>query len=177
MIEAYQPTDLRMRHYFDFFVTEQIYLRAPGSHRPHKHFAGPDQHLSRALSDPALSMRSTATKIRTLDDLAKSVRSNTGTFRHKHDRRGPPLVLDPKQVEAARERIKTRYNVSQEQNLEEQPRANPPRQSNLRMRTHCFNLDLFGAVNRWPRREEGCGHARTGRCHANRRQAEGAVTR
>ena len=24
---------------------------------------------------------------------------------------GPPLVLDPKQVEAARERIKTRYNV------------------------------------------------------------------
>ena len=25
---------------------------------------------------------------------------------------GPPLVLDPKQVESARERIKTRYNVS-----------------------------------------------------------------
>jgi len=36
---------------------------------------------------------------------------------------GPPLVLDPKQVEAARERIKTRYNVVKEQNLEEQPVA------------------------------------------------------
>jgi len=38
---------------------------------------------------------------------------------------GPPLVLDPKQVEAARERIKTRYNVMKEQNLEEQPTAKP----------------------------------------------------
>jgi hypothetical protein len=36
---------------------------------------------------------------------------------------GPPLVLDPKQVEAARERIKQRYNVRNEQNLQEQPVA------------------------------------------------------
>jgi hypothetical protein len=34
---------------------------------------------------------------------------------------GPPLVLDRNKVEAARERIKARYNVSKEQNLEEQP--------------------------------------------------------
>jgi hypothetical protein len=33
---------------------------------------------------------------------------------------GPPLVLDRNKVEAAQERIKTRYNVSKEQNLEEQ---------------------------------------------------------
>jgi hypothetical protein len=32
-------------------------------------------------------------------------------------------VLDPKQAEAARERIKTRYNVMREQNLQEQPIA------------------------------------------------------
>jgi hypothetical protein len=32
-------------------------------------------------------------------------------------------VLDPKQVEAARERIKTRYNVVREENLQEQPSA------------------------------------------------------
>ena len=36
---------------------------------------------------------------------------------------GPPLVLDPKQVEAARERIRTRYNVLKEQNIQEQPIA------------------------------------------------------
>ena len=39
---------------------------------------------------------------------------------------GPPLVLDPKQVEAARERIKTRYNVVREQNLQEQVIATAP---------------------------------------------------
>jgi len=36
---------------------------------------------------------------------------------------GPPLVLDRKEVESARERIRTRYNVIAEQNLEEQPVA------------------------------------------------------
>jgi hypothetical protein len=35
------------------------------------------------------------------------------------------LVLDPKQVEAARDRIKTRYNVVREQNLSEQPSGKP----------------------------------------------------
>ena len=39
---------------------------------------------------------------------------------------GPPLVLDRKEVEAARERIKTRYNVVKEQNLTEQPPPKPP---------------------------------------------------
>jgi hypothetical protein len=34
---------------------------------------------------------------------------------------GPPLVLDPKQVGAARDRIRTRYNVVREENLEERP--------------------------------------------------------
>jgi len=36
---------------------------------------------------------------------------------------GPPLVLDRKEVESARERIRTRYNVIAEQNLDEQPVA------------------------------------------------------
>jgi hypothetical protein len=34
-------------------------------------------------------------------------------------------VLDAKKVEAARERIKTRYNVLVEQNLDEQPPPKP----------------------------------------------------
>ena len=33
---------------------------------------------------------------------------------------GPPLVLDRKEVESARERIRMRYNVIAEQNLDEQ---------------------------------------------------------
>jgi hypothetical protein len=41
---------------------------------------------------------------------------------------GPPLVLDPKQVEAARERIRQRYNVVREQSLQEQPTTKAPDQ-------------------------------------------------
>jgi hypothetical protein len=43
---------------------------------------------------------------------------------------GPPLVLNRSQIEAARERIKTRYNVLKEQNLEEQPESKGPEQGN-----------------------------------------------
>jgi hypothetical protein len=39
---------------------------------------------------------------------------------------GPPLVLDPKEVESARDRIKRRYNVVREQNLSDEPPAKPP---------------------------------------------------
>jgi hypothetical protein len=71
-------------------------------------------------------------KIRTLDDLARA-------FEQPGDRLvitmigdGPPLVLDPKQVEEARERIKTRYNVVREENLQEQPGTKtPPMQTQL----------------------------------------------
>jgi hypothetical protein len=34
---------------------------------------------------------------------------------------GPPLVLDRNKVEGARERIKARYNVLKDQNLEDKP--------------------------------------------------------
>ena len=39
---------------------------------------------------------------------------------------GAPLVLDSKKVEQARARIKERYSVFSEQNLDEQP---PPKQA------------------------------------------------
>ena len=29
LVDAYQPTDVRIRHYFDYFVVEQIYLEHP----------------------------------------------------------------------------------------------------------------------------------------------------
>ena len=64
-------------------------------------------------------------KIGTLQDLARAFEQPADRFVVKMVGDGPPLVLDPKQVEAARERIKTRYNVFQEQNLDEQPAAKP----------------------------------------------------
>jgi hypothetical protein len=125
MMEAYRPTDLRLRHFFDFFVTEQIYLEHPEV-----------VVLTNILPDPINTYLSpfrfsivdeiNGAKIRTLSDLAKALAEKPERFVVKMIGEGPPLVLDPKQVETARERIKTRYNVVSEQNLEEQPVAKPP---------------------------------------------------
>ena len=72
LIEAYQPTDLRLRHFFDFFVTEQIYLEHPEV-----------IVLTNILPDPINTYLSpyrssivdeiNGKKIRTLDDLAQGV--------------------------------------------------------------------------------------------------------
>ena len=59
-------------------------------------------------------------KIRTLDDLAKAFSEAPEHFVIRMIGDGPPLVLDRNKVDTARERIRTRYNVSKEQNLEEQ---------------------------------------------------------
>jgi len=119
LIEAYQPTDLRIRHYFDYFVLEQIYLEHPDV-----------IVLTNILPDPINTFLApyrggivdeiNGKKIRTLDELAKTFSEPTERFVVKMIGDGPPLVLDPKQAEAARERIKTRYNVVREQNLQEQ---------------------------------------------------------
>jgi S1-C subfamily serine protease len=119
LVEAYQPTDIRLRHYFDYFVTEQIYLEHPEV-----------VVLTNILPDPTntylAAYRSSIVdeingqKVRTLSDLAKAFSQTPERFVIRMIGDGPPLVLDPKEVESARERIKTRYNVVSEQNLEEQ---------------------------------------------------------
>jgi hypothetical protein len=69
-------------------------------------------------------------KILTLDDLAKALAEAPGRLVIRMIGDGPPLVLDRNKVEAARERIRTRYNVAKEQNLEERPASNAPKQAN-----------------------------------------------
>ncbi|HEY2614540.1 MAG TPA: trypsin-like peptidase domain-containing protein [Chthoniobacterales bacterium] len=120
LIEAYQPTDLRIRHYFDYFVTEQIYLEHPEV-----------VILTNILPDPTNTYLApyrasivdeiNGKKIKTLNDLAKAFSEPADRFVIRMIGDGPPLVLDPKEVESARERIKTRYNVVVEQNLDDQP--------------------------------------------------------
>jgi S1-C subfamily serine protease len=122
LIEAYQPTDFRIRHFFDYFVLEQIYLEHPDV-----------IVLTNILPDPINTYLApyrggivdevNDQKIRTLDDLAKVLSQPAERFVIKLIGDGPPLVLDPRQVEEARDRIKTRYNVVRDHNLEEQPIA------------------------------------------------------
>jgi S1-C subfamily serine protease len=125
LIDAYQPTDVRIRHYFDYFVLEQIYLEHPEV-----------IILTNILPDPTNSYLSpyrgsivdevNGKKIRKLDDLAAAFAEKTDRFVVRLIGDGPPLVLDPKEVESARERIKSRYNVLVDQNLEEQPSKPTP---------------------------------------------------
>jgi S1-C subfamily serine protease len=131
LIDAYQPTDLRIRHYFDYFVTEQLYLEHPEV-----------IVLTNILPDPintylapyraSIVDEINGQKIRTLNDLARSLSEKPDRFVIRMIGDGPPLILDPKEVEAARERIKIRYNVSLEQNLDGQPaKATPDDQSKI----------------------------------------------
>src|SRR5216110_1284448 len=120
LLEAYRPTDLRLRHFFEYFVLEQLYLHHPDV-----------IVLTNILPDPINTYLApyrggivdeiNGKKIRTLDDLASALSETPDRFVIRMIGDGPPLVLDHNKVESARERIKTRYNVLKEQNLEEQP--------------------------------------------------------
>ena len=68
-------------------------------------------------------------KIKKLSDLADAFAEKTDRFVIRMIGDGPPLVLDRNKVETARERIKTRYNVLKEQNLEEKPESKSPEQA------------------------------------------------
>jgi S1-C subfamily serine protease len=122
MLEAYRTADLRVRHFFEYFVLDQLYLQHPDV-----------IVLANILPDPINTYLSpyrggivdevNGKKIRTLDELANAFAESPERLVIRMIGDGPPLVLNRSQVEAARERIKTRYNVLKEQNLEEHPEA------------------------------------------------------
>src|SRR5947208_4696822 len=107
LLEAYRPTDLRLRHFFEYFVLEQLYLQHPDV-----------IVLTNILPDPINTYLTpyrggivdeiNGKKIRTLDELASALAETPDRFVIRMIGDGPPLVLDPKKIEAARERIKAR---------------------------------------------------------------------
>jgi S1-C subfamily serine protease len=125
LMEAYRPTDLRLRHFFEYFVLEQIYLQHPDV-----------IVLTNILPDPINTYLApyrggivdevNGKKIRTLDDLANAFSGTPDRVVIRMIGEGPPLVLDRQKVEAARQRIDTRYNVLKDQNLEEKPGSKTP---------------------------------------------------
>lgn len=128
MLEAYRTADLRVRHFFEYFVLDQLYLQHPDV-----------IVLANILPDPINTYLSpyrgsivdevNGKKIRTLDELAGAFADSPERLVIRMIGDGPPLVLNRSQVEAARERIKTRYNVLKEQNLEEQPASGANQQA------------------------------------------------
>src|SRR5215469_114875 len=129
MLEAYRTADLRVRHFFEYFVLDQLYLQHPDV-----------IVLSNILPDPINTYLApyrggivdevNGKKIRTLDELANAFAESPERLVIRMIGDGPPLVLNRSQVEGARERIKTCYNVLKEQNLEEQPASKETEQAN-----------------------------------------------
>ena len=129
MLEAYRTTDLRLRHFFEYFILDQIYLQHPDV-----------IVLSNILPDPINTYLApyrggivdevNGKKMRTLDDLANALAQAPEHIVIRMIGDGPPLVLDRAKVESARERIKTRYNVAKEQNLQNRPESAESAQAN-----------------------------------------------
>ena len=116
--EASQIDDLRVRFFYDFFVTDEIYTEHPEV-----------IILSAVLPDPintylgdfknGIADEINGVKIKTLNDVSAAFAKSSGYYVIKLVGAGRPIVLERSAVEAARERILARYNVSKEENLNE----------------------------------------------------------
>lgn len=124
LLEAYRLSDLRVRHFFDFFVSDQLYLQHPEVILLTNILPDPINTYLMPYRDQIVD-EVNGKKIKTLQDLALAFEQPSDRVVIKMVGEAPPLVLDAKQVAEARDRIKTRYNVLEEQNLNKQP---PPKQ-------------------------------------------------
>jgi hypothetical protein len=119
-MEANSVDDLRLRYVYENFLANEIYVDHPEV-----------IVISGILPDPinvylggfrnAIVDEVNGKKIKTLDDLAAALSEKSDQYVIKVVGGGLPVVLERKDVEAARERIKSRYDVPKDQNLVETP--------------------------------------------------------
>lgn len=115
-MEAYQPDELRVRYYYDFYITDELYEQHPEV-----------VVLSNILADPVNAYLSdfrfqiveeiNGQKIKHLSDVAHAFATSADQYVIKFLGSSRPAVLEKNAVEAAQQRIKRNYNVSIEQNL------------------------------------------------------------
>ena len=113
-IDAYQIEDLRLRYFYNFFITDEIY-------RAHPEVIV----LSNILPDPVNAYLTdlrfqivdeiNSKKIRTLDDVARAFAEKSDYYVIGFVGRVRPAVLERSAVEQARTRILANYNVQNEQ--------------------------------------------------------------
>ncbi len=123
-LEAYGIDDLRVRYFYDSYVERNIFLQHPEV-----------IILSQILPDPlntyvesfknAIVNEVNGHSIKRLEDLAAAFAEPSDYYVIRCVGEGRPIVLERAKVEAARQRIKTVYSVSSEQNLTPTP-ATPP---------------------------------------------------
>ncbi len=117
-LQANTTDDLRVRFFYDYFIADELY-------RDHPQVLV----LSQILPDPINTYLApfkhgivdevNGVKIKTLKELADAFAKETDEYVIKLVGVGRPLVLARTAVEEARERIRTRYNVLKERNLDE----------------------------------------------------------
>ncbi len=121
-LETYQTDDLRVRYFFDFFMADELYKTNPEV-----------VVLSSILPDTINTYLSDArngivdevngVKIKSLNDLSTELAKPADYYVIKLLGEGRPIVFERKSVEAARERILSRYNIPAEQNLSDTPKS------------------------------------------------------
>lgn len=118
LVNSFQFQNPRVDYYFDFFLTREIYEEHPEV-----------VVLSTILNDPlntylqdfreGIVETVNGEKIKTLKDLSDAFAKKTDVYVVEFVGLGRPLVLERAAVEAARERIRTRYNVVDDEYLGE----------------------------------------------------------
>jgi S1-C subfamily serine protease len=114
--EAYQVDDLRIRFFYDFFISDEIYREHPEV-----------VVLSSILPDPINTYLNefrngivdeiNDVKIKSLNDAAEAFKKPADYYVIKLVGVGRPIVLEQKSLEDARQRIRNRYNVLSDENL------------------------------------------------------------
>ena len=123
-LDAHQIDDLRVRFYYDFFNTDELFKEHPEI-----------VVLSSILPDPINTYLNdfrngivdevNGVKIKTLKDLSAAFAKTEEYYVVKMLGEGRPIVLERAAVQVAQERIKSRYKVGSDQNLEDTPAAKP----------------------------------------------------
>lgn len=113
----HRPDNLRLRYFFDHFVTQGIY-------KDRKEIVT----LSSILADPVNAYGAdfrysivdtiNGEKISRIDDVAAAFKKESDYYVIELLGQGRPIVLERKAVEDARNRIRQRYGVSTEENLQ-----------------------------------------------------------
>jgi hypothetical protein len=116
LANAYGFQNPRIDYYFDYFISKELYTERPEV-----------VILTAVLPDPLNTYLTefreqivdviNDKKVLSLKDVAEAFAGKPDYYVIKFVGAGRPLVLERAAVEAARERIKARYNVTEEQNL------------------------------------------------------------
>jgi len=116
IMDAYQPDDLRLRYFYDFYISDSLYLDHPEVVVLTAVLPDPINAYLGDFQDGILDEVNGA-KIRTLKDAAAAFAKPADRYVIKLLGEGRPLVLEAEALKKARERILSRYHVPTEQNL------------------------------------------------------------